>query len=82
MTLIEKLKESSAFITNRTGEEKIDIAIVLGSGLGDLADELEDAILVADPVDEASADDFKALEAIKLVLEGAGAGVDGHYQFV
>ena len=46
MTLIEKLKESSAFIRNRTGEEKTDIAIVLGSGLGDLADELEDALII------------------------------------
>ena len=46
MTLIEKLKESSAFIRNRSGNEKTDIAIVLGSGLGDLANELEDALTI------------------------------------
>lgn len=46
MTLIEKLRESAAFITSKTGPEKIDLAIVLGSGLGDLADSLEKSVIV------------------------------------
>lgn len=44
--LYEQLKESAAFIRERAGEEKIDLAIVLGSGLGDLAEEVEDAVFV------------------------------------
>ncbi len=44
--LYEKLKESAAFIKERAGDEKIDLAIVLGSGLGDLAEEVEGAVFV------------------------------------
>ena len=40
MTLIEKLDESAAYIRSRIGSRKPELAIVLGSGLGDLADSL------------------------------------------
>ena len=35
--LIDNLKESAAFIRSRIGDDIPEIAIVLGSGLGDLA---------------------------------------------
>lgn len=44
--LINKLKESAEYIKAKTGDEKIEIGIVLGSGLGDLADEIEDAVCI------------------------------------
>ena len=46
MTLVEKLHESAAYILSLIGEEKVDIAIVLGSGLGDLADSLDEAVAI------------------------------------
>lgn len=46
MDLMDKLAQSAYYIVGRIGEEKVDIAIVLGSGLGDLADSLEDAVVV------------------------------------
>lgn len=46
MTLIEKLDESAAYIRSRIGSRKPELAIVLGSGLGDLADSLEDAAVI------------------------------------
>lgn len=46
MTLIEKLRESSDYIRNRIGDGPVDMAIVLGSGLGDLADSIENAVAV------------------------------------
>ncbi len=44
--LINKLKESAEYIKAKAGDEKIGIGIVLGSGLGDLADEIEDAVCI------------------------------------
>ena len=44
--LINKLKESAEYIKAKAGDEKIEIGIVLGSGLGDLADEIEDAVCI------------------------------------
>ena len=46
MDLMDKLAQSADYIVGRIGEEKVDIAIVLGSGLGDLADSLEDGVVV------------------------------------
>lgn len=46
MTLIEKLRESSDYIRKRIGDGPVDMAIVLGSGLGDLADSIENAVAV------------------------------------
>ncbi len=46
MDLMDKLAQSADYIVGRIGDEKVDIAIVLGSGLGDLADSLEDAVVV------------------------------------
>lgn len=46
MTLIEKLRESSDYIRSRIGDGPVDMAIVLGSGLGDLADSIENAVAV------------------------------------
>lgn len=46
MDLMDKLAQSAEYIVGRIGDEKVDIAIVLGSGLGDLADSLEDAVVV------------------------------------
>lgn len=42
MTYIEKAKETAAWLQQRI--EETDTAIILGSGLGDLADEIQDAI--------------------------------------
>lgn len=46
MELIECLKESAAYILTRSGTEPIDVAIVLGSGLGDLAEQLERPVFI------------------------------------
>lgn len=46
MQEIEKLKESASFIKEKIGGETPLLAIVLGSGLGDLADELKDKIVI------------------------------------
>jgi len=42
----EEIKESADYIKSKAGNGKIDIAIVLGSGLGDLAEELGDAVAI------------------------------------
>lgn len=44
--LMEQLKASAAFIRDRIGERKPEILIVLGSGLGDLGDQVEDAVRI------------------------------------
>ncbi len=44
--LLEKLKESKSFIEKRTSGRRIEIGLVLGSGLGDLANDITDAIYV------------------------------------
>ena len=36
--LMVKLHESADYIKSKIGEEKVEIAMVLGSGLGDLGD--------------------------------------------
>lgn len=46
MTTIEMLNESAGFIRSKAGDERIDIALVLGSGLGDLAEELENPVVI------------------------------------
>ena len=44
--LIEKLNESARYIKSKAGDGRIEIALVLGSGLGDLADRIEDAVII------------------------------------
>ena len=44
--LMVKLHESADYIKSKIGEEKVEIAMVLGSGLGDLGDKIEDAIYI------------------------------------
>lgn len=44
--MMENLKESTSYIRQIIGDKKIEIAIVLGSGLGDLADEIENPIYI------------------------------------
>ena len=46
MTLLERLHESADYINKKTGNAKVEMAIVLGSGLGDLADSLEEAVAI------------------------------------
>ena len=43
--LMKNLSETAEYIKSKVGEEKIEIGLVLGSGLGDLADEIENAAL-------------------------------------
>ena len=44
--LIEKLTQAKEYITSKAGSEKADLCIVLGSGLGGLADEVSDAVII------------------------------------
>ncbi|MGD1815925.1 MAG: purine-nucleoside phosphorylase [Pleomorphochaeta sp.] len=44
--LLEKLDQAASFIKSKAGESKIQIAMVLGSGLGDLADEIENPTII------------------------------------
>lgn len=44
--MMKMLSESASYIKRLVGDEKIEIGIVLGSGLGDLADEIESAISI------------------------------------
>lgn len=46
MSLLENLNQSAAFIRSKAGDAKIDIAIVLGSGLGGMAEELENPVFI------------------------------------
>ncbi len=43
---MENLKESSAYIKSLLGERKVEVAIVLGSGLGGLGDEVKDSVII------------------------------------
>ena len=43
--LLNRVEETVAYIQNKTGK-KPETAIVLGSGLGQLADKLEDAVVI------------------------------------
>lgn len=45
--LLQKLDETAAFIEAKAGKQPADICIVLGSGLGGLADEVEDAVCIS-----------------------------------
>lgn len=44
--LLTKLDLAADFIKNKVGDDKIDIAMVLGSGLGDLATEIVDPVVI------------------------------------
>lgn len=44
--LYEKVMESRDFILSKIGNKKIDVAIILGSGLGSVVDRLEDKIVI------------------------------------
>ncbi len=43
---IDNLRESSEYISSLLGGRKVELAIVLGSGLGDLGDEVRDPIII------------------------------------
>ncbi|NCC64811.1 MAG: purine-nucleoside phosphorylase [Spirochaetia bacterium] len=45
--LMDKMQEAAMYITSRIGTEPVSIGMVLGSGLGSLADELEDAVAIS-----------------------------------
>lgn len=44
--LMAKLKEASAYIQKQTGGLSIDTGLVLGSGLGDMANEIKDPVII------------------------------------
>ena len=44
--LMARLQESAAYINERIGERKVEIAMVLGSGLGELGDKIENAVYI------------------------------------
>ena len=44
--IIDNLKDSAAYISKKLGKERYEYALVLGSGLGDLADEIENPIVI------------------------------------
>ena len=46
MELMEKLSQSKAYIEARLEGRKPQIGIILGSGLGDMADAIEDAVII------------------------------------
>lgn len=45
--LNEKMQEAAMYITSRIGDEPVLIGMVLGSGLGDLAEQLDDRISIS-----------------------------------
>ncbi len=45
--LMDKMQEAAMYITSRIGNEPVQIGMVLGSGLGGLADELQDAVAIS-----------------------------------
>ncbi len=46
MDIMEKLSESKAYIESKLGGKKPVIGLILGSGLGEMADTIEDAIVI------------------------------------
>ncbi|MDD3998449.1 MAG: purine-nucleoside phosphorylase, partial [Sphaerochaetaceae bacterium] len=44
--LMEKLKEASAYVDAKINHEPVAIAMVLGSGLGDLANEVQQKTII------------------------------------
>ena len=44
--LSEMLQETTQFILDK-GVKEIDFGLILGSGLGELADEIEDAVMIS-----------------------------------
>ena len=44
--LMRKLEESAAYVRSKVGTDPIEIGMILGSGLGELANEVEDAVVV------------------------------------
>jgi len=45
--LMDKMQEAAMYITSRIGSDPVHIGMVLGSGLGGLADELQDAVAIS-----------------------------------
>ncbi len=43
---MDNLKESSSYIRSKLGERKVEVAIVLGSGLGGLGEEVKNSIII------------------------------------
>ncbi len=44
--LMKKLREASSYINSKTGNLKIEVGLVLGSGLGDMANEIKNPIII------------------------------------
>ncbi|MCK9548044.1 MAG: purine-nucleoside phosphorylase [Sphaerochaeta sp.] len=45
--LLDKMQEAAMYITSRIGSQPLQIGMVLGSGLGDLAEELSDSVAIS-----------------------------------
>ena len=45
-SLIERLDEAASYISSRTGGKDVEVGLILGSGLGGLGDEVEDAVII------------------------------------
>lgn len=45
--LLDKMQEAAMYITSRIGNEPLQIGMVLGSGLGDLAEELTESVAIS-----------------------------------
>lgn len=43
---MDNLRESASYIASKLGERKVELLIVLGSGLGELGDEVRDAVII------------------------------------
>lgn len=43
---MDNLRESAFYIASKLGERKVELLIVLGSGLGELGDEVRDAVII------------------------------------
>lgn len=44
--LMQKLEQASSYIQKKTDNMKIDVGLILGSGLGDLADEIKNPVII------------------------------------